>query len=363
MKKQGIFYLAVSVILCCSAKVYAYPYGYTRLYRSDTQTIVDIVYDTHVATKKLSHYDMDVLLCDDIKQGLYASERALLESLERLNQAHPHDVTVVWETSPGASYRDVQLLTYPQRLIANRLRNIHFVHSDTWRCDYPKSILSLFDGTSLRHRVNSQAIIDQSGQHAWEQYCALMDQTTRKVTALYSPLKNSVRNSCRGDSTYMAHFCQNYTFAELADLEMLSHVLASPHHRIIVYAGGFHAINIANFLQASAGYQLVRSVVDVYQPEISPYELKGITQDYGPRLSGRPERAFSKPLLKKHEGTSKPSIACPDNPQTLSDVVELSDNPKLVIGALALVGSWSLPTTRRSIILVLTCRSLQSTVF
>ncbi len=250
MKKQHIFsFLEICIILCCSAQVYAYPYGNTRLYRPDTRTAVDIIYDSRVATKNLSHNGMDVLLCDDIKQGRrYASERALLESLECLNQTHPHDVTVVWESSPGVPYRDVQLLTYPQRLIAHRLRNIHFVHSDTWRCDYPKSVLALCNGKSLWNRVNSHAIIHQPGQHVWEQYCALMDQTTWKETALYSPLQHSVRNSSRGDPLYMDHFNQNLMYTELANLEMLSHVLASPHHRIIVYAGGFHGMNIANFL-------------------------------------------------------------------------------------------------------------------
>ena len=264
MKKQSIIYGAIAyVLLSYSPLLKSYAYGYTRLYRPDTQTTVDLVYDEHSAAKKLSHYDMDVLLCDDIKQGLYASERALLESLERLNQAHPHDVTVVWETSPGASYRDVQLLTYPQRLIANRLRNIHFVHSDTWRQDYPRRLLSLLSGNSLLPLIDRNAIIQESGPHGWDEYHGLLQKTTRKIIAQYGPLKGILPTSQRGDATWTDHvYCHNnnnYTYAELADLEMLSHVLASPHHHIVLFAGGFHCENIAHFLQSSAGYHEVHS--------------------------------------------------------------------------------------------------------
>ncbi len=131
-----------------SQEVYSYVYGYTRLYRPDTQTTLDLVYDYHKASDYLSHEEMNSFLCDDIKQGLYSSEKTFVESLEHLNRTNPHDTTVIWENAPNFVPAEVHLLTYPQRLVTNRLRQLSFIPADTWRSDYPGCLMSVLRGGS-----------------------------------------------------------------------------------------------------------------------------------------------------------------------------------------------------------------------
>ena len=299
-----------AVLILCSSPVYPYAYGYTRLYRPDTQAIVDIVYDVHTPTRALSHGDMEVFLCDDIKQGLYPTEKVFVESLEHLNQAHPHDVTVIWEHAPHFYPAEVHLLTYPQRLVINRLRNIKFVSADTWRVDYPGCIASLLGGGSLAHRVNRQAIIENSGNQVWGQYQTLMGATLRDVIATYAPHKDRVRNSQLNDQLYKNLFFAKAPYSKLADLEMLSHILGSPHHHIVLFAGGAHGESIADFLRCYAPYEVVHSVVDRHFNEINPQELKRITQEYGRRPSvpkQRTERSAPTDPVRRPQRVSKPT--------------------------------------------------------
>lgn len=298
------------------------------------------MYDEHSAAKKLTFEDMSTLLCDDIKQGLYPTEKVLVESLERLNQTYPHDATVIWEIAPDARYSVVNLLAHPHRLIENRLQNIHFVNSDSWRQDYPRSLLSLVNGNSLLPRINRDAIIQQSGPHSWEKYYALLQKTTGKIIAQFEPLKGMIRTSRRGDAISTAHVYFSYTYAELADIEMLSHILASPHHRIVLFAGGFHCQNIAHFLETCAGYHMVHSAVNPYShsskryPEISAQEIQRIAQDHGSRHVSR----AGKSSLKKLEGATKPTISHPEKPQFSLQVKSPSDWRLAAGGALVLGG-------------------------
>ncbi len=342
---------AAILILLGSSQMYPYAYGYTRLYRPDTQTLIDIVYDVHKSTRTLSHDDMDLFLCDDIKQGLYPTEKVLVESLEHLNQVYPHDVTVIWEHSPHFNPARVHLLTYPDRLVINRLRNINFVAADTWRTDYPGCIASLLGGGSLAHRVNRQAIIENSGHQVWEQYQACMSTTLRKVMTAYAPHRDKVRYSHFNDEIYRSLFFGKAPYSELADLEMLSHILASPHHRIVLFAGGAHGSSIADFLRCYTPYQVVHSVIDSSRNEINAHELKRITQEHGRRPSvpqRKPQRSSAttpimrpepvhKPVSKAAEKT-KSSYRVKPQPSAQSALSEAQRKQLTVGGALVLGG-------------------------
>jgi len=56
-----------------------------------------------------------------------------------------------------------------------------------------------------------------------------------------------------------AYFDKNDCFDRLADIEMLSHILASDKKIIILYAGGWHCENILKFLQRN-GFTCTRYI-------------------------------------------------------------------------------------------------------
>jgi len=276
------------------------------MYRPDTQTTLDIVYDVHIPTN-LSHNDLELSLCDDIKQGLYSTERVLVDSLERLNQTHQGETSVVWEHTrkPNLIPVHVHLLSSPQRLIWNRLKNLHLIASDGWRNDYPHCIHALLNGGSLHKRVDRQAIIRQSGIGAWEKYQRFMYDTTSRLISSYGRYKNRIATSRLGDTTYEDIFIKQLVpYSELADLEMLSHILASPHERIVLFAGGAHCERIVEFLLANTTFQGVHSVVDADLKEISAYELELIAQDYVPHRRpysiSRPIKSFQAGIPNAH---------------------------------------------------------------
>jgi hypothetical protein len=270
----GFFYLS-------TADIKAYVYGYTRFYRPDTQKTIDLVYDRHVSTENLSHDAMHNYLCDEIKQGLYRSEKVLVDSLEHLNQVHPHDTTVIWEHAGPQFYpKEVHLLSYPDRLVIGRLRNLKFVSSDTWRHEYPACIMSVLGGSSLHSRVNRNEIIENSGYEVWQKYQAAVKATQNRLVNTYSPHRELVARSKHNDDLYKDLFFARDPYSEIADLEMLSHILASSHRRIVLFAGGAHSERIANFLMENTSYELVHSVIDRHYTELDPTELKRIAVDH-----------------------------------------------------------------------------------
>lgn len=305
--KKFICIAAALSMLCSSQNMIGYAYGYTRLYRPDTRTTVDLVYDYHKATRDLTHVEMDLDLCDDIKQGLYPTEKMLVESLEHLNREHPQDTTVIWEHDYNMLPAEVHLLTYPQRLVMNRLRNVHFVAADTWRHDYPSCISSLLRGGSLHHRVNRQAIVQQSGAHVWEQYQALMNLTVGKLLTAYGTYRDRVAASRHNDALYRQLFFAKTPYAELADLEMISHLLASPHRHIVVFAGGLHCENIANFLRCYTPFELVHSAINWNFSELPAQELKRIQQEHGSQRPASQPRRPNTPTSSSASRTSKPA--------------------------------------------------------
>jgi hypothetical protein len=290
----------------------AYVYGYTRLYRPDTQTTVDIVYDVHKKTG-LTHDEMEVGICDDIKQGLYPTEKVFVESLEKLNREHPNDTTIIWEHAPCLIYSGVHLLTYPDRLVKNRLRGIKFVSSDTWRLEYPSCILSILQGASLERRVNRNAIIQHSGYQVWERYQAHMKEVIDDLVLMHARDYDRIAHSCHNDETYRSLFFAKFPYAALADLEMLANILSSHHHHIIVFAGGAHGANIADFLRCYTPYQLVYSVVDRSAHEICPQELKHIAQPHIHASQGHPQktRYYEEPVKNRPYHALRTNIAKP----------------------------------------------------
>lgn len=326
----------------------AYVYGYSRFYRHDTETTIDLVYDRHTPADNLSHDAMHSDLCDEIKQGLHPSEKVLVDSLEHLNQVHPQDTTVIWEHAGPQFYpKEVHLLTYPERLVIRRLRNLKFVSSDTWRHEYPGCILSVLRGSSLHTRVNRDAIIENSGYEVWENYRATMKATQSRLVNTYSPHRELVATSKYNDDLYKDLFFARHPYSEIADLEMLSHILASSHRRIVLFAGGAHSESIANFLIENTEYELVHSVIDRHHAELDPSELKRIAFDYGqqqrsPGNSSRGSRSKgpkpprripirNKPRLEKVNGSRL-------RKESIKSVFSDDERKQLLVGGALILG-------------------------
>ncbi len=250
--------------------------GYTRLYSPGTQTTLDVVYDVHKDSKKLSRDQMHNLSCDEIKEGLYPSEKALVESLERLNRINPHDTTVIWEHAPNFIPDDVLLLSYPERLITNRLRQLSFIPADTWRGDYPGCLLSVLHGGSLEHRVDRRAIIQNYGTQVWDGYKALMGTTLSKLKTSYGAYCKRITDSRFGDDLYNELIFGATPYVVLADLEMIANILQSPHHHIVLYAGGLHCYEVVKFLLSTGSFEMIHTVINWDCAEMNPQELKRI---------------------------------------------------------------------------------------
>lgn len=287
--------LLILFVLCgLSRPLDSYVYGYTRLYRPDINMTVDVVYDIHISTRNLSTNDMQFGLCDEIKGGLYPSEAALVGVLESLNRTHAHDVTLVWESwGDKADQRPayIHLLTYPERLVEHRLRNLRFIHADTWRSEYPGTISALLSGSSLGARLNRQAIIARSGYAVWEAFNRFADETNRAVVNHYRPFKEVIRGSRVGDWTWEVMFFAKKPYCDIADVEMLSHILSSQHSRVVLFAGGAHGARIVEFLRNKTPFTQVFSEVSRHvgsgRDELDPQLLKRIAQDH---VSRRPQQ-------------------------------------------------------------------------
>ncbi len=257
-------------------QVYGYVCGYTRLYSPETQTTLDFVYDVHKDSKKLSHDQMHNLSCDDLLQKLYPSEKALVESLEHLNRTNPHDTTVIWEYAPNFIPAEVHLLAHPERLVTNRLRKVSFIPGDTWRSDYPGCLMSVLHGGSLEHRVDRRAIIKNYGSCVWEGYKELMETALRNLKTSYGAHREKIADSRFGDDLYFELFFGGTPYVVLADLEMIANILQSPHHHIVLYAGGLHCYEVVKFLLSTASFEMIHTVVNEDRSEINSQELKRI---------------------------------------------------------------------------------------
>ncbi len=256
--------------LCSALPIYSYVYGYTRLYRAPTGTgegtTVDLLYDCH-QPNDLSINEMESLPIPTIKKELHPSELRVLEALEKINTSPlAKSVALIWENATEGVPRDSSFIAYSHRLIRRRLRKIAYLYADTSRarvamaCMQGKSFFWGLDpeytyrGISFRNPIHLckgriRKIIARSGKQAWKQLNSLR---IRAVSSFKNcgieEFEKYLKMQEKGSGFAFFHERVFLAFCKLADVEILSHILATSKKRIIVYCGGLHAENIESQL-------------------------------------------------------------------------------------------------------------------
>ncbi len=178
-----------------------------------------------------------------------------------------------------------------------------------------------------------------------------MGTTLRKLKTTYGAHRERVAYSRLGDDLYKELFFAKPPYSELADLEMISQILQSPHRHIVLFAGGLHCHNIVDFLFSAASFEVIHSVVDRDWVEIDPHELKRIAHSHG-RETRTPQRPYRAPnpgpstRPVRPGKTAKPApLKTKKKPPT--EIAEKQKKQLLVGGAVAL-GALMLSAYRES---------------
>ncbi len=216
----------LSMLLLLPSPAYAYVYGYTRLYRKDSQTTIDLLYDWHVGKKELSHEALRNHPLDTLRRKLFPTERRVQKALESIHARSNEPITLVWESAPHMKPRRPIYMSYGGRIIENRRPNCEYIHSDRWRLGC----------SSNNTQMPAYPSIDR-----------------QKITQTYGP---------QVLAEYMKKYSASSSYNEIADLEILANVLGAPSGRIIVYAGGGHSKAVSDFLTKHANYEVVYSKVN-----------------------------------------------------------------------------------------------------
>lgn len=244
--------LLVIILMAICPELKSEMVGYTRLFKPDTQTTIDILYDLH-------H--------DHPKNQLFPSEAKLDQILSTLNECN-ENVDLVWEYDESISFNLLQrdaipfIGGYPMHIKEN-LTNLNFIAADRCRRSWYASLFkrslsgaacSIFkntEGSTFEEPVpfgleRRRRMIKRAGNTVYENYVKLYAQTVGELTSYFSDFYRS-----GAPLSYDRDFLFNDAYAKIADLEMLYHILVSDKKRVIVYCGAFHARNIAVFLASN----------------------------------------------------------------------------------------------------------------
>lgn len=263
-----IYTSALLGLFLCAAEyqqINAYPYGYTKLYRDSTDTVVDLIYDVHINRSGQSVYSS----YDHMKQAAWPTERYVLNAFEHLNSHSPYSIDLLWESSPTRHIYDAKLISNT-RFLNGRFHRLLFKHSDTWRHDFAN--LFFRNGVlrygvsfhkpvvlnySLRERIAAQA--GPSVLNSFESYAQGVEGDARHY---FKPFyEKNVKCDGENDHFWQQHCYNNDKWHTIADAEMLAHILGSDKPRIILYAGGAHCQRIVPFLKRH-GYRVTHDHVE-----------------------------------------------------------------------------------------------------
>lgn len=262
-------YTSVLLALFSCTAVYqqinGYPYGYTKLYRDSTDTVVDLIYDVHINRAGQSVYSS----YDHMKQAAWPTERYVLNAFEHLNSHTPYSIDLLWESSPTRQIYDAKLISNT-RFLNWRFPRLLFKHSDTWRHDYANLFfrngvlrygVSFNKPVALNYSLRAQ-IAAQAGPsvlNSFESYANGVDGDARHY---FRPFyEKNVKCDGEHDHFWEQHCHNNNKWHTIADAEMIAHILGSDKPRIILYAGGAHCERIVPFLKRH-GYRVTHDHVE-----------------------------------------------------------------------------------------------------
>ncbi len=289
---QEMRYFQISTLILLLGCMYspftrAYVYGYTRLYRPDTQTTVDLLYDVHIK-EAIRFKELADESYAGIKKRLFPSEKRVLEAFERLNRSSS-SVAIVWESSRTLPWRSPYFVNYSDFLVAQRFLHLSFSHADSCRRHFEKACREgrTVAGCSFANpfpitQAMKSALTAYNGHQVWRAYTALRAQTLSNIQQYGA---HAFRNHRQ------AHPIAFAAWSALTDLEMLTHILTSPKKHIIAYCGGAHLMTVAAFLKEHGRYHAIfehntgpMRRVGV-EPEIDTALLKLLDSERLPRRS------------------------------------------------------------------------------
>ncbi len=260
------------LLLLVSKATQSYVIGYTRLRDPQTGRVVEVFYDIHAFEKNLKAHELDDLTFKEIKQRLYPTEQVFLEALERMKElglgvavvgeSHGEGVDAIF----GTFFEFISAIGV---IVPSYFAEADYRHGDyaRWKCLGCPEFNSIFrfcleidsfaedfelfcrDILPVSDELKN-AIALHSGEKASQKFFELY-QTT--LGDFYTKLEEFIQ--CLRACNYKP--IQEHEYVNLADLEMLMHILSSPHPRIFVYAGAYHGQGIVEFLRDKLGYQVL----------------------------------------------------------------------------------------------------------
>lgn len=276
------FYLLVGFLsLLRSMALHGYIEGYDRLSNPKIHKVVDVLYDDHIIERGLSFRDMKSKPVPYIEQRLFKTEKQCMSSLRTLNKTNPGQVDLVWEHGLGGPDRAL-FIGFSDRLVKEQFPNLNWIASDICRDAFE---ILLFDDHRSSCRSHCGVSVKEPLPIPDERHAAILKNSGELVLKEFKTLHTKTSQRCKGyfSEKYFSGIsfngCDvdyNKPFDALADVELISHILASDKPHVIVYAGGWHSDKIVRFLQ-KVGYTLVSSVHSSYG-EIPSSALKLIEQ-------------------------------------------------------------------------------------
>ncbi len=261
--------LAFALLGAFSHSTRAYVYEYKKLYKENTHTTIDLLYDMHVSVPGISSKQFLRLPPEVAVMKLYPTEQKVLEALYKLNDSRS-TCDLIWEaftrTKCLMSPVDSRFITLPSFFKIWDLRYVRFIPADRHRkCGF-NSLFTVFNegefmpssnetGCSFNDpapisEATTRRIMQESGYATWMRY---NDLRTIKINDFKSYFGDAYFK--RRALDYRKDFHKNDAFDSLCDLEILSHILASEAQSVVVYAGGLHCEKVSEFLEEN-GYKI-----------------------------------------------------------------------------------------------------------
>ncbi len=326
IKRKSFLSVGILLALSFSNAILGYARGYTEMYRPYTNTTLDVIYDVHINEIGVTTDEILNQPLSTLKHRLYPTEARIVDGLDKLNWLAPDkSIDLVWEGRPDTIPLDPVFLGCKNQ-VKDTFTRLNFIYGDSYRRDFEDSwswnthgIRSSMTGPSsfespvpLSFEMISK-IITHSGEQAWAGFKRYYDEKIAAIKNYYRPWYQT--------DTFMysqTHFRDNYLYHSIADLEFLSHILASDKKKIVLYAGGWHCDNIVEFLKAN-GFGVIEEFVYPLgnAREIPVYALEGLDRDAlsipAPSVPAQPINPVS-PVISKPPVPVKPVRAKPATP-------------------------------------------------
>jgi hypothetical protein len=251
--------LACVFILFVKTSSEAYVSGHSKFFRDSTQTTVDLLYDTHVEydfipRTKTGKVD---IAAKNLLSRVHPTERKVMAIFDHFSAAIPGSIDVIWEIGGQRTPYNSEFIGFAP-FILERNKGLNVIRSDYWRNSFD-SLFNYNDGTYFQNSVGStfenpfplaQSRVDrinlQSGAQAQSFFLHQHAQLTREILEVYRPLGIASKKT---GLNFEYHFDNDFHH-QIADIELLSNILASDKKRILVYAGGWHCENLTRILPA-----------------------------------------------------------------------------------------------------------------